>query len=713
MIYARVWLDHILPFIRRHPFERKYTEMAANNEKGLRNGWLLGEVNPDGRPLNQRTYDVSEMGTEAVVAIAEAFTADLRKGRNTRWCGPVHSKLPLFVGVKSRCPVTNEPTGYRVIRDGSCGTLDHPSLNSLTPDKSATITLINKRTICIYTYIMYLLYGPGGYLAKADLAGAFRQFYLAPGEPEKIIYEFDDELIADLFNVWGTRTGARICHEMTQCSAREFVLRVNGVHLLDDINHAVERADFVHFELKLQTHRRVPLLPPDVTPYTPPLRFHAHSRNTDHPITAYCSPEPDFIWRWSATAVRVWLRDVDLSEADEFLHLQNGIHLLRCHIDYVTEHHGQVAVQALERMEFFEKLVTLKLRSKQLLTVITNCYIDDYLTFLPPNASHAQHTTRRLSTHLQNSGLEESDEKREGPAHSLTMLGIQADTTDMTVQHPLRKRREATELIYKVLFHGSYTIPQHESLVGKLSHLAEYAWPGKAFINRLQSQNTILVNRHGRNPNLIITMPPWEEKDFQWWLKYIDAVSRTSILHMFDMARPTTELFFDGATNGERPSWAPHIGAWYRGSFISMPVPAHLCDQWVSDIDGTPKAMQIAQFEALAIIVGLHNMADQLGQHKKVLLRTDSMHVMAAIRNKRSPDAFLMACVRWTLMFAVRHALRLYIEYVHTKSNVYADGASRPSETSNWKARAQAECDANGWTFRQITDPTIPNFNQW
>ena len=176
-------------------------DMAANNEKGLRNGWTLGEVNPNARPLNQRSYDAREMGTEAIVAIAEAFTKDLRKGRNTKWHGPILSKLPLFVGVKSRCPVTNQPTGYRVIRDGSCGTLENPSLNSLTPDHRATITLINKRTICIYTYIMYLLYGPGGYLAKADLAGAFRQFYMTPGEPEKIIYEFDDRIIADLFNV--------------------------------------------------------------------------------------------------------------------------------------------------------------------------------------------------------------------------------------------------------------------------------------------------------------------------------------------------------------------------------------------------------------------------------------------------------------------------------------------------------------------------------
>ena len=99
--------------------------------------------------------------------------------------------MPLFVGVKSRCPLTDFAIAWRVIRDVSCGSDLFRSLNSLTHDEDATIVLINKRTVLSYVYIMYVLHGPGVLLGKADLAGAFRQFYLAIGEPQKILYTFD------------------------------------------------------------------------------------------------------------------------------------------------------------------------------------------------------------------------------------------------------------------------------------------------------------------------------------------------------------------------------------------------------------------------------------------------------------------------------------------------------------------------------------------
>ena len=210
MRFANVWLDEILPFLRRHPYGSKYDVLADLNESGLRNGWLLGEHNPDQLRLNQREYDPRAAGTDGLVAICEAFTADLLKGRHSSWLGPDLGKVPLFVGVKSRCPLTGFPITWRVIRDVSCGCTTFRSLNSLTLDEDATIVLIDKRMVLIYVYIMYLMYGPGILLGKSDLAGAFQQFFLAIGEPQKILYTFDGKLIADFCNIWGSRTGARI-----------------------------------------------------------------------------------------------------------------------------------------------------------------------------------------------------------------------------------------------------------------------------------------------------------------------------------------------------------------------------------------------------------------------------------------------------------------------------------------------------------------------
>ena len=708
MLHADVWINDLLPFLRRHPYGSKYAELADLNEAGLRTGWLLGEDNPNRAQLNQREYDPRAAGSDGFVAIAEAFTADLRKGRHSAWFGEDLGKVPLFVGVKSRCPLTDFAIAWRVIRDVSCGSALFRSLNSLTHDEDATIELINKRTVLSYVYIMYVLYGPGVLLGKADLAGAFRQFYLAIGEPQKILYTFDGKLIADFCNIWGSRTGARICHHMTQCSARDFALRVNGVHLLDDINKAIEEADVVYFEHKMQMSVVVPVLPDEVVPYTPkmsqacPLRFE--------------SPDSSQIWRWSASAVGAWLDEQHMfHEVDDILDLQNGIHLMRCHRDYVQLHHGEQAVRALEGVRFFDKLIELKLCSNQLLKLLINCYIDDYLAFMAPQTTFATDTLSALSARFVDTGFLENEEKQEGPVTSLIQLGIQPDTVAMTVRHPEHKRKQVLELVYKVLFHGGCTVRTHESLLGKLENLAEYAWPGRAFIRRIRTQNTLLIKKYGHKSDVWVELPDWECKDLRWWAEFGETVTTVSIQHMLDSTLPERQIFFDGATNGARPSWRPRLGVYFEGTYISMPVPPHMCHVFVSDIDGTPKDFAIAQFEALAIVVGLHNLRDRIGTHCKLLMRTDSKHVEAAILNKSTPDPFLMACVRWVMMYAVRRRLRLHILYVHTDDNTFADGASRLSLIGHneWMQEAQRECVQRGWEFREHLNPTIPDLTRW
>ena len=138
------------------------------------------------QPLNRRSHAEDAAGTHGRVALAEDFTEDLRNGRNTPWLGDVDGILPTFVDLKQWCPITGVPTVWRVIRDASCGCPSFPSLNSLTPDAAAKTELITKRTVLKYLRTMHLLYGVGCLLAKTDLDGAFRKYYLAISEPSKI-----------------------------------------------------------------------------------------------------------------------------------------------------------------------------------------------------------------------------------------------------------------------------------------------------------------------------------------------------------------------------------------------------------------------------------------------------------------------------------------------------------------------------------------------
>ena len=230
----------------------KWKTICDRNEYFLTHGWSVGDVNPDNKPLNKKSYDDEGNGVVGKLAIAKDLTSDICNGKIVPWEGLVRGIMPLFVSPNEVDPVSNEILLWRVIRDGSCGTDAFPSVNSLTPDSAAAMTLPNILKLAHFMYIMYLQYGPGFLMAKTDLAGAFRQYPWAIYEAEKLIYRFDNVLLGDTCNIWGCRTGSRLTQDWTQMLCRIFLLLQNGIEQLDDINRAVEMVDFRHFMRRFQ-----------------------------------------------------------------------------------------------------------------------------------------------------------------------------------------------------------------------------------------------------------------------------------------------------------------------------------------------------------------------------------------------------------------------------------------------------------------------------
>ena len=696
MLYSRLWLNILLPYLRQHPYNDKYARLAEQNAQSIRYGWRIGVENPHQLPLNKRSYDPNAHGTDGKVAITEAFITDLDNGRNIPWLGDIEGEMPTFVDPKVTCPITGETLVWRVIRDGSCGSDTNPSINSLTPDRYATISLINKGTIIKYMYIMYLLYGPSFYMAKTDLAAAFRQFWLAETEPAKITYNFEGRCIADMANIWGSRSGSKICNDMTQCVSRIYALSVNGEHLLHDVNKAIEEVDVRYFEQKLQMHRDVPTL-----------QQQCREQEGAFDVTQ--------IWHWSATSVRAWMTHENMFALQAVLQVQNGVHLIRHHEHYVLARHGQAVVDTLKESAFFTKLIRLKIHSKQFLTTIANCYVDDFIFFYPPCNDHAKRLFRAFSKMLNKSGLDEKESKREDPALQMDLIGIDADSETVTVACTAKQRQRIMQTMYRFLFQDGYSVTDHDSLLGQMAYVAETVWPCKAFLRRIRQQNTRIIQQFGRRTPTFVPMPAWERKDFLWWITMMIRVTRVSVLHVMDPALPEKEMFFDGATNGARPRWSPRIGVWYQGAWLSKKVPAKYLDTFRLNGSLDDKEYAIAHFEMLAITAGLHTLRGEIGRRVKIMLRTDSKQVEAAIKTKSSNDDFLMAGVRWIIMFAIERQLRIYVDYVHTKANVFADAASR-TEHIMAKVRPQAQrlCEERGWTLReQYTEIQFPDLTRW
>ncbi len=104
----------------------------------------------------------------AKLAIAKELTNDLCRGKIVGWMSELNGYVPLFVRPKEIDPITGEILQWRVIRDGTFGSEEYPSINMLTGDDKARIKLFHVKELLNYCYVFYLLWGRGFYLAKTD-----------------------------------------------------------------------------------------------------------------------------------------------------------------------------------------------------------------------------------------------------------------------------------------------------------------------------------------------------------------------------------------------------------------------------------------------------------------------------------------------------------------------------------------------------------------
>ena len=692
MLCADDWISRILPFIRKYPYDGRYRDLCDKDEAFMERGWVIGETNPENQRLNDISYPVTpeDMGHHQYCAILKDATDEMNMGRIISWEGAINGEVPLFADIKKLCPRTKEVLKWRVIRDCTAGTDERPSLNMKTTDVAAYCELPRTLHLCTYEYILYIIWGPRILLAKTDLATAFRLFYLWITEPSKLVYHIDQKVLADLHNIWGTRTGSRICQNKTDLVNRFHMLMQNGTHLLEQINKAEDR-DWRWFEQLM---------------------------NRDRPLPS--DQDKDKLYRdkkilnWDEELVQRWIKDNGLEHVLSLQQITHGIHLARSHEATMLDLYGQDECTRLTNIGFFTKLIQLKLDSRQLLKVILKSYIDDFMQISLPHREESNRMLDSLGHFLQENGLDEKEEKRERPEERRIFTGLMHDMTDMTIATPETRMFGIDQLIYQALIMEYLTMKEWESLLGKIGWVSETSWPAKAFQRRLRQKLIDTIAEHGRHPSRLMFVDSEDTKDLLWFGEVLHKVPKMKIRDMLDCDYPTTEIFFDGATNGARVSgWNPSIGVWYRGHWLALKIPPKYLDVFAVAEVGYEKEMAIAHFEGYAIAVGLASFAEMIGRHRKIMLKTDSKHVEAAIKSKRSPDRFLQSVVRYVAMFAIEMQCRPYITYLNTRYNGPADALSR-WDLPRFKELAREECEENGWQLQEQPQPIIlPDLDRW
>ena len=121
-------------------------------------------------------------------------------------------------------------------------------------------------------------------------------------------------------------------------------------------------------------------------------------------------------------------------------------------------------------------------------------YLDDFLLFGPPRSTDCNKSLELACSTCSELGF--TAHKIEGPASSITFLGIEIDSIAAQLRLPQDKLTQLTSELKQWHNHRSCTKRQLLSLIGSLSHASKVVRPGRTFLRRLIDLSTTVSELH-------------------------------------------------------------------------------------------------------------------------------------------------------------------------------------------------------------------------
>ena len=111
-------------------------------------------------------------------------------------------------------------------------------------------------------------------------------------------------------------------------------------------------------------------------------------------------------------------------------------------------------------------------------------YLDD-LIIVSPDSEVAESHFARAKELFSELGLPEAEEKAQPPARIVTWLGIDINTSDMSLSVTKDKIRQTLDQVKNVVKRRSITKKTLQSLLGRLLHIAKCVRPAQLFVSKL------------------------------------------------------------------------------------------------------------------------------------------------------------------------------------------------------------------------------------
>ena len=143
-------------------------------------------------------------------------------------------------------------------------------------------------------------------------------------------------------------------------------------------------------------------------------------------------------------------------------------------------------------------------------------YLDDYLIFGDPNSQECAEALSLAMHSCKCLGVPVSAHKLEGPATTVTFLGILLDTVKHEIRLPADKLSRLRTLIQSWSLKKCCTKRELLSLIGQLQHACRVVPPDRSFLRRIINLSTTAKElRHHIHLNAGC------RSDLQWWSTFL------------------------------------------------------------------------------------------------------------------------------------------------------------------------------------------------
>ena len=314
-------------------------------------------------------------------------------------------------------------------------------------------------------------------------------------------------------------------------------------------------------------------------------------------------------------------------------------------------------------------------------------YLDDFAGVSPSARAVADFLA--LGRLLKNAGAEENETKAIVPTTKMPFVGITANTIDMTLSIPPEKLQEVFETLSDWIGKTTMTRKELESLIGKLSFVAQCVRPGRIFIARLLEALRGLP-RKGR-------FPVTEEllKDVIWWQRFAPEFHGISLIPENNWTEPNYFMSCD-ATLVACGGWSDH-GEYFREKF-----PQSILSQ----------KLHISALEMITLTVTTKLWIHRF-QSTRLQIYSDNLATVLAVNTGKSRDPTINSCLRELVYVLAINNSEMKARHISTKNNTFSDMLSRWNEGEHIKTKFQEMTKDLRVVRVRVPKSLFTKFNYW